>query len=68
LRQKLAAAGPEGTKTFMSLAQSIAAAEVPSRRINALFSKMGQTLKSTLRWQISSSLLHGVASTFSEAY
>ena len=35
-RKQLSALGPEGSKAFMSLAQSIANAEIPLKRSNAL--------------------------------
>jgi hypothetical protein len=41
--------GPEGTKTFMQLAQSIASAEVPMRRTNALMKEFGVTLMNAAR-------------------
>jgi hypothetical protein len=35
------------------------AAEIPTRRISAALADFGTTLKNTVKWQISSSLLHG---------
>ena len=59
--------GPEGQKSFMMLAQSVAAAEVPIRRSNALLDEMWTTMKNTMRWQISSSILHGFMGAISSA-
>ena len=58
LAAKLNAVGPEGKRAFMSLAQSIAAAEIPMRRTNTLLNSMWTTMKNTARWQLSSSALH----------
>ena len=60
--------GPQGTKAFMSLAQSIVSAEIPARRLSATLQKFGATLANTLRWQISSSVLHGLYGALSSAY
>lgn len=62
-RDALASLGPTGDKAFATLATSITHAEVPLRRTNALLSEFGTTLKNTVRWQISSSLLHGFMGT-----
>ena len=51
--------GPEGQKAFVMLAQSIASAEVPIKRSNALLSELWVTMKNTIRWQLTSSMLHG---------
>lgn len=56
---KLSAIGPEGQKAFMMLAQSVASAEVPIRRSNALLEDLWTTMKNTARWQLTSSMLHG---------
>lgn len=65
---KLLAIGPQGRQAFMQLATSVAQAEVPLRRSNALLSQMGTTLMNTARWQLSSSLLHGFMGAISKAY
>ena len=59
--------GPEGQKSFIMLAQSVADAEVPLRRSNALLGEMWTTMKNTMRWQISSSILHGFMGAISSA-
>lgn len=66
--QKLQAMGPQGQKAFMQLTSSVAQAEVPLRRSNEMLTKMGQTLKNTIRWQISASLIQGFTSSISNAY
>ena len=56
---KLQSLGPTGEKAFTLLAQSVASAEVPIRRSNALLSELWVTMKNTVRWQLTSSTLHG---------
>jgi hypothetical protein len=60
--------GPEGQRAFASLAQSVANSEVPLRRTSALLTEMGTVLKNTIKWQISSSMLHGFMGAMSKAY
>ena len=67
-RKQLSALGPEGSKAFMSLAQSIANAEIPLRRSNALLDQFWVSLKNTARWQLSSSALHGFMGAIQGAY
>lgn len=66
--ESLTKLGPEGQQAFMKLTQSVANAEVPIRRSNALLSEMWTTLKNTARWQISSSILHGFMGAIQSAY
>ena len=65
---KLQSLGPQGQQAFMSLARSVASAEVPLRRSNALLTQFTTTLANTARWQLSSSLLHGFISSVSTAW
>ena len=65
---KLQAIGPQGQQAFMSLARSVANAEVPLKRSNALLQQFGTTLANTARWQLSSSLLHGFIGAVSTAW
>jgi hypothetical protein len=41
---------------------------VPLRRSSGLLSSLGTTLKNTVKWQISSSLIQGFTRSVSEAY
>lgn len=68
IRNRLMSIGPAGQQAFLSLAQSIASAEIPTRRISALFTELGVTLKNTLKWQLSSSVLHGFMGAIQGAY
>ena len=65
---KLKQIGPEGQKAFSMLAQSVAGAEVPIRRSNALLSELWTTMKNTARWQLTSSMLHGFMGAIQSAY
>lgn len=67
-RDILKTLGPEGNKAFSTLASSIAQAEMPLKRSNALISELWTTLKNTARWQISSSILHGFVGSVQSAY
>ena len=52
----------------MTLASSVAQAEIPIKRSNALLGELWTTLKNTARWQISSSILHGFMGAVQSAY
>ena len=58
--QKLRSLGPSGQQAFNQLANAVAQSEIPIRRSNALLSNFMTTLKNTARWQLSSSMLHGL--------
>ena len=60
--------GPEGSQAFAHLASSITSAEIPLRRSNALVKEFATSLANTVRWQLSSSVLHGFMSTMQSAY
>ena len=66
--ETLRAMGPEGQKAFSQLARAVAQSEVPIRRTNKLVKEMGTTLKNSLRWQLSSSILHGFMTSMQDAY
>ena len=67
-RDNLLALGPSGEKAFVSLVNSIQAADVPVKRVNARLQEMKTTLANTARWQLSSSLLHGFMGAVQSAY
>lgn len=60
--------GPEGQTAFAKLAQSVAMAEVPIKKVNATLQQFATTLANTARWQISSSILHGFVGAVKGAY
>ena len=59
LYTSLSKAGPEGQQAFLQLASSIASSESQVLNLNAKVKDLGQTLKNTVKWQLSSSLIHG---------
>lgn len=65
---KIREIGPAGQQAFLSLAQSVASAEIPIKRSNKLVTEMWTSLKNTARWQISSSVLHGFTGALQSAY
>ena len=67
-RDQLIKIGPDGAKAFSALASSITKAEIPLKRSNALLSEFATTMKNTVRWQISSSIMHGFMGSLQSAY
>lgn len=59
LYNNLSQVGPAGQQAFLSLAQSIAAADASAITLGGKLGGLLTTLKNTARWQISSSILHG---------
>lgn len=62
--QELAKLGPQGTQAFLQLTNSIRQAETPMIALTGKMKALTNTLMNTLRWQISSSMITGVISTF----
>ena len=60
--------GTEGQEAFIQLARAVSASEVPMIRISKTVKELGNTLANTLRWQISSSILHGFMGAIQQAY
>lgn len=60
-------AGVAGEKAFISTYSAIAQSNLQLRKSNTLLSQFALTLKNTVKWQLSSSLLHGLISGFSSA-
>ena len=60
--------GPEGKEAFNQLTRSIAAAEVPTVKLNKHLSNFLTTLKNTAKWQLTSNITHGLESALSHAY
>ena len=60
-------AGTQGQQAFSQLAHTIASSEAPVKTLNAAFKTMGTTLMNTIKWQASSSLIHGLMSSVSGA-
>ena len=66
--QHLKALGSEGEQSFLKLSKAIVSAETPMRQTNTLLNQMFVTLKNTAKWQISSSIIHGLQSGLSQAF
>lgn len=65
---QLSRLGPEGQQAFLQVAQAITSAEMPLRRSNALMEQLWVTMKNTMRWQLTSSALHGFVGGVQTAY
>ena len=59
--------GKDGQQAFLSLTKQIAAAEAPTTRLSQGLKNAGEQFKRTIGWQLSSSAIHGVMSTYSQA-
>lgn len=68
LSKSLLKGGEVGKQAFLNLSTSISNAEQPMVRVNNLFTEMWTTMKNTLRWQISSSVLHGLTGALQSAF
>ena len=60
LATQLKSAGKEGEDAFYNLAAAISKAELPVRETNKLLKETMGTLMNTFRWQMSSTVLHGI--------
>jgi hypothetical protein len=52
----------------MTLTKSIAAAEIPGKKLTGLLDSLWTSLKNTAKWQLSSSILRGFTSAIREAF
>ena len=68
LSTKLLGAGATGQQAFMKLAQSISLADQPMFRISNRMKEFAVTMKNTVKWQLSSSMLHGFIGAIQSAY
>lgn len=68
LSKSLLDAGSTGQQAFVKLAQSIAAADQPMISLNARLQDFLTTVKNTVKWQISSSMIHSVMGALQGAY
>lgn len=60
--------GPTGEQAFLKVATAITQAELPLKRTNKLFDQLWVTMKNTMRWQLTSSVLHGFIGALEQAY
>ena len=68
LSVKLLSAGATGQQAFVKLAQSISLADQPMFRISNRMKEFAVTMKNTVKWQLSSSMLHGFMGAVQSAY
>lgn len=64
----LGSLGPQGEKAFFQVAQAIGKADVPLKRSNQLLNDLWVTMKNTVRWQLTSSTLHGFMGAVQTAF
>lgn len=67
-RQELTAIGPEGQQAFLKVAQAIMNSEKSLSWAQKKANEFLVTLKNTARWQISSSILHGLQGAIQSAF
>ena len=67
-KRELSGVGQLGNKAFLQLAQSIAMSETPMLRLSSRMKEFGTTLSNTVKWQLSSSMVHGFMGTVQKAY
>ncbi len=60
--------GPAGQQAFLQFSQAVATSEIPIIRISDRMRKLGTVMANTVRWQISSTILHGFIRSISSAY
>ena len=60
-------AGMTGEKAFIATYSAIAQSNLQLKKSNTLLSQFALTMKNTAKWQLSSSLLHGLISGFNQA-
>lgn len=67
LSQSLVSGGAAGQQAFLSMASAIAQSEVPLKQMNSTLKTFAQTLKNTVKWEISSNIVHGLESAMGNA-
>lgn len=60
--------GPQGIEAFNQVANAIVHAEAPILRVNSKIKELGVSLANTARWQLSSSIVHGLIGGMQKAY
>lgn len=60
--------GPTGQQAFSQLATAVARSEVPMKRLSGVLGEFGTVLQNTIRWQLSSSFIHGFMGTVQQAF
>ena len=68
LSTQLLGAGATGQQAFLKLAQSISLADQPMLRVSNRMREFGTVMKNTIKWQLSSSMIHGFMGAINSAY
>ena len=68
LSKELLKAGETGQQAFLGLAQSISLADQPMLKISNRLKDLGVSLKNAVKWQLSSSIVHGFMGAIQSAY
>ena len=58
----ISAAGRNGTQAFQQLAKAVTSAHMPIKQSSKLLNDFATTMKNTIKWQISSNIVHGLQS------
>ena len=67
LYKSLSTFGVQGEKAFLSLTNQLMSAEIPLKRTSKLFDDLWITMKNTMKWQLTSSVMHGFVGTMKSA-
>ena len=67
-RKSFSQLGEEGRNAFQQSTAAVLQGEAPLKRQNALFDKMAETMRNTIRWQISATALRAFTSSIRNAY
>ena len=67
LVNSLLLAGTEGQNAIIQMANAIGQMEVPIKKTNQMINNMMTTLKNTVKWELSSSFVHGIEGALSSA-
>ena len=60
--------GPAGQDAFLQVASAVVQAELPIKRTSKLLDSLWTTMKNTMRWQLTSSAMHGFIGALEQAY
>ena len=60
--------GKEGKQAFYEVAKSALTTEMQFKKTNGILDRMGKTFANTIKWQISSSIIHKFTGSIQEAY
>lgn len=67
LSGKLLGAGKDGQQAFLQMQTAVQNANIQIKKSTGFLSEMGTVLKNTIRWQLSSSMIHGFMSGVQQA-